>query len=28
MSWHNFILLLVVHAKEAIKRGDLKIYEK
>jgi len=25
LSWHDFILLLVTHAKESIKKGDLEI---
>lgn len=25
LSWHDYIILLVTHAKEAIKRGDLEI---
>ena len=28
MNWHDFILLLVIHAKEAVKRGDLEIGDK
>ena len=27
MSWHDFILLLAGHAKESIKKGDLKIFK-
>lgn len=28
LNWHDFIILLVTHAKESIKRGDLKIFKK
>ena len=25
LSWHDFIILMVVHCEEAVKRGDLEI---
>jgi len=25
LSWRNFIMLIVTHCKEAIKKGDLEI---
>ncbi len=25
LSWHDFILLMATHCKEAIKKGDLEI---
>ncbi len=28
LSWHDYIMLLVTHAQEAIKRGDLQIGNK
>ena len=28
LSWHDFIVLIATHCKEAIKRGDLKINNK
>ena len=28
LSWHDYILLLAVHAQESIKRGDLQIGNK
>ena len=25
LSWHDFIMLMQVHCKEAVKKGDLEI---
>ena len=27
LSWHDFFILLMIHAKESIKRGDLEIFK-
>ena len=27
VSWHDFFMLLIVHAKESIRRGDLEIFK-
>jgi hypothetical protein len=27
LSWHDFFMLLITHAKELIKRGDLEIFK-
>lgn len=26
LSWHDFIMLMATHCKEAIKKGDFKVY--
>lgn len=28
LSWHDFIILLVIHAQDSIKKGNLKIINK
>lgn len=28
ISWHDFIVILGVHASESIKRGDLELFKK
>jgi len=28
LSWHDFIMLMQVHCKEAQKRGDFEVFKK
>jgi predicted CopG family antitoxin len=28
ISWHDFIMLMAVHCKEAEKRGDFEVFRK